>query len=398
MQRRSITADAARVLIVPIEEAREGMALAAPVSHPEHPETDLLKSGYILDRKIIRRLMELGIATIYVDFPGLDELDRHLAPTLSPARQKIYGQIRQTILAGQKQTRPAVSYNDYYQAMRELVLTCFGQGEHPVYLEQMARSGGNQAVAHATAVAHLAVLLGIKLQAYLIEQRRRLTPRHAREVVNLGIAGMLHDMGKLKLDPRLQHHHMLDEPIESLDRDGYRHHARFGYEMIHNGVEASAAIAVLHHHQHFDGTGFPDVAYQHAPAAPLNGQAIHVFARILLAADLYDRLATTTGDGSRRSNQQVLRELRLRYEGWIDPVIHRAVELVCPPFPPGTIVHLSDGRRAVVMSMEAADPYRPIVKPLDEQGVLACDALRLRDPDAPTIVHAAGERVSLASA
>lgn len=381
------------MLIVPIEEVREGMILAAPVLHPQQPDTVLLKSGYTLEQKIIPRLVELGITGVYVNYPGLEELDRHLAPTLSPERQRIYGQIRETILAGQKHTRPAVSYHDYYQAMRDMVLTCMAQGEHPIYLEQMVRTGGNELVAHSTSVAHLALLLGIKLQSYLIDQRRRLTPRHAREVVNLGIGGMLHDMGKLKLPHELQRHHQLHAPEDDENAEMYRDHARLGHEMIRNGVEASASTAVLHHHQHFDGTGFPHVHHRHEPSGPLSGEAIHIFARILLAADLFDRLATTTDDGVRRSNLQVLRLLRDNYGPWLDPVVHKAVEAVCPPFPPGTIVHLSDGTQAVVVLVDSSDPYRPVVKRMDAQGLIQPDLLRLREPESPRILRCCGENV-----
>jgi hypothetical protein len=72
------------MLIVNVEEARAGMKLAAPVAHPDNPQQDLLKRGYCLDDAILGRLRELGVASLYVDCPGLDDLDRHLAPCSAP--------------------------------------------------------------------------------------------------------------------------------------------------------------------------------------------------------------------------------------------------------------------------------------------------------------------------
>jgi hypothetical protein len=182
------------VLILPLAEAQPGMVLAAPVWHPAQPEQELLKRGYVLEKTVLQRLADLGVESIFVDFPGLDDLDRHLAAQLSPARMTIYNQIRETITANQRRTAPAVSFVDYYRSTRELVLTLVSQGQHPIFLDQMSRLPGD-AVGHATAVAHLSMVLGLKLERYLIEQRHRLPPNHAREVVNLGVAGIWASFG-----------------------------------------------------------------------------------------------------------------------------------------------------------------------------------------------------------
>ena len=246
------------MLILSLEQVKAGMKLAAPVFNPEHPDQDLLKGGYVLEEPVLQRLKEIGVPYIYVDYPALADLDRHLAPYLSPARQRIYCQIKETITAARKHTRPAVSYIDYYSATREMVCTLLAQGQHPVYLDQMAHLGID-AIGHAAAVAHLSLLLGLKLQRYLIDQRNRLPVHHAKEVVNLGVGGMLHDMGKLKLPESLQNHSTVDAPEDATQRALWETHAQLGFELIHNGVEASAASAVLHHHQHYDGSGFPPV-------------------------------------------------------------------------------------------------------------------------------------------
>jgi len=337
------------------------MKLAAPVVHPEQPDQDLLKPGYVLEDKVLVRLRELGIDHLYVDYPGLHDLDRHLAANLSPARQKLYSQIKETIVAGQKRTRPAVSYTDYYATTRELVLTLMSQGEHPVYLEHMSRMG-DDAVTHATAVAHLGLLLGIKLELYLIEQRSRLPAKHAREVVNIGVGGMLHDMGKLALPQELRQYNCLNPPTNPQQRNEWETHAQRGYDVIRGGVEPSAAIAVLNHHQRWDGLGFPALSVKdQQPQRPAE-QSIHVFARIIAIADLYDRLASPADGSPRRSNVEVLHLMRTTYGSWCDPTVLKTLEAVAPPFPPGLTVRLSDGGGAVVVQVPPDDPYRPIVR------------------------------------
>ena len=152
------------MLIVPLEEARAGMKLAASVTHPEQPDQDLLKAGFELRDDILLRLREIGVETIYVDYPDLGDLDKQMAGYLSPARAQVYKQIRDTIAAVQKTAKPTVSFTDYYSSTRDLVLTLMQQGDNAVYLDQMSGKLGANAVAHATAVAHLSLMLGLKLQ------------------------------------------------------------------------------------------------------------------------------------------------------------------------------------------------------------------------------------------
>lgn len=367
------------------------MKLAAPVAHPEHPEQDLLKRGYLLESGVIKRLREHEIDIIYVEYPGLEELDKYLMAQLSPARQAIYGLIKKGVQESQSRARPAISYDAYASASKELIKTLLDQGPHAIYMEQVARMG-DDAVGHATAVAHLSLLLGLKLEAYLIQQRKRLSPMHAKDVVNLGLAGMLHDTGKLQLPAHLQKHSEIDPPENPKDREEWETHARLGYEQVHNSIEPSAACAILHHHQHFDGTGFPALKHSDKTESMMDGNRIHVFARILQVADLYDRL-TAGADKRRRTNLEIHFLMRTQYGAWTDPVVLQCLQSVCPPFPPGSTVGLSDGTEAIVVQLDPNDPYKPVIRRKLPGDKLEEAATHLRDEGAPTILTVSGVQV-----
>lgn len=348
------------MLIVPLQEARIGMVLAANVPHPEDPEQDLLKAGFVLDAPVLARLADLGIDSLYIDYPDLRELDQILLPSLSPARQLLYKQIKATIAAVQKTAKPTVGFADYYVAVRELVLTLMQVGEHPVYVELLASRLGEDAVGHAAAVAHLSLVLGIQMRRYLIEQRSRLPASHACEVVNLGVAGMLHDLGKAKLPPPLRNCSSINPPRDPAARSEWEAHPQLAYDMIRGGVESTASVAVLQHHQRFDGNGFPAGVGRDGTPIRFAGTKTHVFARLLCAADLFDRLAT--GAEGRRPNVEVLHLIRTQYAAWLDPEVFAAFAQAIPPFPPGTKVELSDGTAAVIAGLNPEDPYRPPVR------------------------------------
>jgi HD-GYP domain-containing protein (c-di-GMP phosphodiesterase class II) len=352
------------VLIVPIHDVQPGMRLAMTITNPAFPEQELLTAGYPLDEMILKKLRDIGITVLYVDYPDLGDLDRHLEPYLTPARREIYAQVREAFTSVETEARPSVNFAAYYATTRQLIMALMRQGKHPIYLDEMMGGLGSDAVRHAASVAHLAMVMGLRLEQYIVKQRR-LPPDHAREVVNLGVAGMMHDIGKIRLPKHVRDYDAVRAPKSPEEDAAWQAHPVWSYEMIHDSVEASACAAVLHHHQHFDGTGFPAVSPRRgAPRERQQGEEIHIFGRVLQAADLFERLSITAS-GKRRPNVQVLHMMRTMYGNRIDPHIMRALPSIIPPYPPGATVKLSDGTTATVIEFHPREPYYPTVRRLD---------------------------------
>lgn len=372
------------MLIVEVEELRPGMRLAAPVQHPERPEQELLRRGYVVQEEVLARLLALGLTTVCVDCPGLDDLDRHLEPFLTPPRRQMYGQIKNALELAQRGTMAKIPFRSYHDSIRALITSLVAQGPNAVFLEQVGRLG-RDSVAHATSVAHLALLLGIRLDYYLIHERKRLSPYHAKDVVNLGLAGMLHDIGKSALPAALRDKHEFSDFESESQRREYQSHAHVGYELVHASVEPSAASAVLNHHQHFDGTGFPQRVCSDGMLRQPDGQAVHVFSRILQAADLFHRLNERHAK-LKYSNLVTLHEMRSDYAAWCDPTVLYALHGITPPFPPGLGVRLSDGTDAVVIQVEPHRPFQPLVRRLvGEQHQIDPTLVDLSKPGMPAV-------------
>src|SRR6478609_5530931 len=121
------------VLIVPLEEANPGMRLAMTVTHPDHPEQDLLRRGYALETPVLARMRDLGIAQVFIEYPGLDDLDKYLAPTLSPQRQAMYARLKSTFNAFQRSAHPTAAFADYQATTRDFIATILDTGRNPIY-------------------------------------------------------------------------------------------------------------------------------------------------------------------------------------------------------------------------------------------------------------------------
>lgn len=124
-----------------------------------------------------------------------------------------------------------------------------------------------------------AILHGIYVSnmAYEIGKEMRLSKDVLQE---LAIAGMLHDIGKLKLPENNQEKHNL--VIEQLRY--VRMHSQLSYEILRNkGYSQFVLKSILHHHENYDGSGYPD---------NIAGEDIPLGARILRICDVFIALTS----------------------------------------------------------------------------------------------------------
>lgn len=96
----------------------------------------------------------------------------------------------------------------------------------------------------------------------------------------LANAGILHDIGKLRLSSYL---YGRDEDTLEIEEMKYiRMHSKLGYDILkQNGYSDFAAESVLYHHENFDGSGYPE---------NLKGSEIPIGARILRVCDVFAAL------------------------------------------------------------------------------------------------------------
>ena len=104
----------------------------------------------------------------------------------------------------------------------------------------------------------------------------------ARDRRNLEFAALLHDIGKIRVPDAIINKpgKLTDEEFELVKR-----HPVDGQEMLERvgGVLAEVGIIVRHHHERWDGRGYPD---------RIAGEAIPLAARIICACDAYSAMTT----------------------------------------------------------------------------------------------------------
>ncbi|MDQ2701988.1 MAG: two-component system response regulator [Pseudomonadota bacterium] len=101
------------------------------------------------------------------------------------------------------------------------------------------------------------------------------------EVRTIELSAPLHDIGKIAIPDAIL---LKPGPLEPDEQEQMRRHPRIGHELLadsHNRFIQTSAVIALHHHEHYDGSGYPD---------GLAGDAIPLVARIVTVADVFDAL------------------------------------------------------------------------------------------------------------
>jgi diguanylate cyclase (GGDEF)-like protein len=127
------------------------------------------------------------------------------------------------------------------------------------------------------------------------------------------LAGTLHDLGELGVPEEIL---SKPEPLTQAERTALERHAQIGSRMLESLGVDSVAAWVRHHHERWDGTGYPD---------GLAGDEIPLGSRIVLVADAFDAMTSDSVHRSARSTEEALAELQRGAGTQFDPAVVAAL-------------------------------------------------------------------------
>ena len=137
----------------------------------------------------------------------------------------------------------------------------------------------------------------------------------AEDIEDLRKAAALHDVGKIRVPDRILRKAGELSPEE---RAIVEEHAVVGAWMVSSVGNADVVAAVRHHHERWDGTGYPD---------GLAGADIPLFARVIAVADAYDAITSTRPYRASSGRDDAVTALRANAGTQFDPaVVERFIE------------------------------------------------------------------------
>jgi HD-GYP domain-containing protein (c-di-GMP phosphodiesterase class II) len=177
------------------------------------------------------------------------------------------------------------------------------------------------------------------------------------ELHHVGLCGMMHDMGKMKI------------PLEILNKPGkftseelkiMQGHTTLGWKLLMASPGMyGGAIDVAHtHHEKLDGTGYP---------RQLKAEQITPYARIVAIADMYDAITSDRIYQNGRTHLEAISILTKNSGSHLDSLLTIKFIECLGIYPPGSVVELNTGEVGIVVEVNPKAKIRPkIILLLDE--------------------------------
>ena len=169
------------------------------------------------------------------------------------------------------------------------------------------------------------------------------------QLVELGLCGLLHDVGKL-----LTPDHILNKQgrLSTEEFEVMKRHTTHGRDILMSNDRTPLATL--------------DVAHAHHEA--LNGNSLSLWTRMVAITDTYDAITSTrvyqTGETSFQALRILNAQTGIRFDAKLCVQFIRAIGI----FPPGSVVELSDGRVGIVIQTHPTLKLRPRILIMREPG------------------------------
>jgi len=165
-----------------------------------------------------------------------------------------------------------------------------------------------------------------------------------------GIAGLMHDIGKMTIGTDI-----LNKPGRLTDPEfaAMRLHPQGGVKILQQGgvLHASAYDVCLHHHEKFDGSGYP---------FGLQGEQISVLSRMAAICDVYDAITSERPYKKAWGPAHSIREMA-SWAGHFDEQVFQAFVRTVGIYPIGAVVRLQSQRIGVVVDQDEKSLLKPKV-------------------------------------
>ncbi|MCH8498389.1 MAG: HD-GYP domain-containing protein [Marinobacter sp.] len=200
-------------------------------------------------------------------------------------------------------------------------------------------------------------------------------PEDDLEVV--GLCGLLHDIGKLKVPDAILNKPGPLTPEEMADM---QRHTQLGHQLLaaDSNLDSIVADVSLQHHERMDGKGYPNQLASHQ---------ISRFARLITIVDVYDAV---TSDRCYRTGRSPADAMGIIYKGrgeQFDADMVEAFIRMIGIYPPGSLVELSNGEVGLVVGSHPQRKLKPRLELLLDRDKQPQPARLIDLGEAPTDGH-----------
>jgi HD-GYP domain-containing protein (c-di-GMP phosphodiesterase class II) len=323
-----------------------------------HDAAPLLRAGVKLNARFIEHLNRAGVQGVYVE----DRYSQGIAsePIVSAQTR---GLATRTLAALHDETKRCVASgrtldpdatDGLSNVVDEILLEIEESDGKALVLSDLCAADAYN-LQHPIDVTALGLLIGRRLiveHGWLDYKGERQDDRHEERLFRLGMGLLLSDIGKLAIPEAI-----LNKPgkLSEEEWEIVKTHPKAGVKLIRDtGAWCPLVQAcVLRHHERWDGAGYPEGKA---------GTEIHEMARIAAVADVFDAITSERVFAPAKPAHVGVQAIVAGAGTQFDQTITDVFAARVAPFPPGVEVELTDGRRAVVVSVSELALDRPVVR------------------------------------
>lgn len=319
----------------------------------------LLRWGIVLTEKYIKRLIELGIYSVYIENPYFKDISIP-EPVDEKVRIRAIKILKDNFL--KIRVSKTLDIKEFSAIANNVVDEVLANRNMLIHLADI-RAYDDYTFIHSVNVAILAVFTGMGL-GY-----------GETKLKELALGGLLHDVGKMFIPKEI-----LNKPTKLTEDEMeiMKSHSLLGFELLRKNPEISLLVAhtAFQHHERPNGTGYP---------RGLQGEEIHEYANIIAVADVYDALISDRpyrrGILPHEAYEVLVELTRTQLDVKILEVFFKYVAI----FPIGSLVQLNTGEIGVVIELRQQFPLSPQIRViLDDTGNAVKKVYEMNLKDKPT--------------
>ncbi|MDK2799992.1 MAG: hypothetical protein PWQ70_1611 [Clostridiales bacterium] len=345
--------------VVPVNCVKENSSLAKHIYDADG--RILLKKGTCLTRGLIKRILDIGIHTIYInDEYSNNEIEDIIKPEV---RLRAVKGIKDTFesfskYSKQKNMNTSSVKEKQFLKERDKHIEVLGDVSKSIVDEILAskstlinlvdiKTMDSYTYQHCVNVAVLSIILGVEFGF------------NTKQLVDLCTGALLHDIGKVFIPKEI-----LTKPGKLTDEEYeiIKEHPTKGYQYLdgNRDISAHSKMIILQHHEKIDATGYP---------RQIDGFKIHTMAKIVAIADVYDAITSDRPYRKALSPSEAVEFIMAGAGRHFDFEMAQTFVRKVIPYPEGTLVKLSNGEVGVVEEVKPNFPLRPKVKVIKQKAV-----------------------------
>jgi putative nucleotidyltransferase with HDIG domain len=234
-------------------------------------------------------------------------------------------------------TRPEVAVKTADELTQQMVGSMLAEKDIAIHLMN-DKIAGEETYYHSLNVAILSMMLAKELKF------------QAEDIRALGMGCLFHDIGKVDIPDRIVNaRHELSKSEQNL----LQQHCLYGVKIGERiGLPKSALDIILQHHEYADGSGYP---------SRLSVDKISMLSRIVCIVNAYDNLCNRPNSADSLTPYDALVMMFTQQRKLFDAAPLNIFIHCMGIYPPGTVVKLSDGSYAMVVSANPDKALKPTV-------------------------------------